>query len=427
MRLSVFTPTHDPRFLHELAKSLEGQDIDEWVILANGCSAESVQQALTAQTKTFARVIEMPVLGRTHVGALKRHACMLCTGDILLEVDHDDLLLPKAASMVKAAFADPDVGFVYSDCIRFQDGKSWASAARFHDNHGWEYLETVTPYGRFEYPVTFQPTAASVSRIWYAPDHLRAWRTTVYREMGGHDPSFRVLDDHELMIRTYIHTKMKKIEAPLYMYRVHRRNTWTSDDANADIQTGTMKLYQQHIEALALRESALRGLHSVNLGAVEATRRGYTLHHGNYGGRAAKIFEGSGLDYELFDLSEDWLLEDDSVGLLLINDVLEHVSDKLHFINEAYRVLAHGGYILSQTPSTDGRGAFSDPTHVAYYNEASFRYYTHAVKAGYIGTPVKFQEMKCVTSDLDRDRNCWVYWHAAALKQGARPPGLIHI
>ena len=59
-------------------------------------------------------------------------------------------------------------------------------------------------------------------------------------------------------------------------------------------------------------------------------------------------------------------------------DFLEHVPDKVALFNELYRLLAHGGMLLSLTPSTDGRGAFQDPTHVAYYNENSFWYFTDA-------------------------------------------------
>jgi hypothetical protein len=32
--------------------------------------------------------------------------------------------------------------------------------------------------------------------------------------------------------------------------------------------------------------------------------------------------------------------------------------------------------LMSLTPSTDGRGAFQDPTHVSFLNENSFWYYT---------------------------------------------------
>jgi hypothetical protein len=35
--------------------------------------------------------------------------------------------------------------------------------------------------------------------------------------------------------------------------------------------------------------------------------------------------------------------------------------------------------VLSETPSTDGRGAFQDPSHVAFYNENSFMYLTQAM------------------------------------------------
>ncbi len=41
-------------------------------------------------------------------------------------------------------------------------------------------------------------------------------------------------------------------------------------------------------------------------------------------------------------------------------------------------MLAHAGLILTQTPSTDGRGAFQDPSHVAFYNENSFMYLTQS-------------------------------------------------
>ena len=42
-------------------------------------------------------------------------------------------------------------------------------------------------------------------------------------------------------------------------------------------------------------------------------------------------------------------------------------------------------------PSTDGRGAFQDPTHVSFWNSNSFWYYTKREQAQFIGEPVKFQ------------------------------------
>ena len=47
--------------------------------------------------------------------------------------------------------------------------------------------------------------------------------------------------------------------------------------------------------------------------------------------------------------------------------------------------------VIIEVPSTDGRGAFQDPTHVSFWNSNSFWYYTKAQIAHFIGTPVKFQ------------------------------------
>ncbi|WP_438315713.1 hypothetical protein ACSHWO_26925 [Streptomyces sp. HUAS TT3] len=59
------------------------------------------------------------------------------------------------------------------------------------------------------------------------------------------------------------------------------------------------------------------------------------------------------------------------MGLVRAVDFLEHVPQKIPLINELYRLLAPGGMLLSLTPSSDGRGAYQDPTHVAYSNERS--------------------------------------------------------
>ena len=113
--------------------------------------------------------------------------------------------------------------------------------------------------------------------------------------------------------------------------------------------------------------------------------------------------------------------------MILADDVLEHLPDKLHAIKEVYRVLAPGGYFLSRTPSTDGRGAFQDPTHVAFYNENSFLYYCDSRWAQYIDSPVRFQSLRLFTTPPDEQRVSWVVWDAIAIKDGWRGPGAVLI
>ncbi len=75
------------------------------------------------------------------------------------------------------------------------------------------------------------------------------------------------------------------------------------------------------------------------------------------------------------DLNRCFPFADDSVDIVRAHDTVEHLHDRLHTMNEIWRVCKHGALVEILVPSTDGRGAFQDPTHVSYWNINSFRYY----------------------------------------------------
>jgi SAM-dependent methyltransferase len=87
-------------------------------------------------------------------------------------------------------------------------------------------------------------------------------------------------------------------------------------------------------------------------------------------------FEGVDL---VADINLGIPLPDDSFDLVIANDFLEHLDpkNKISVMENIYRVLAPGGVFQFEVPSTDGnnRGAFSDPTHISYFNEISFWYF----------------------------------------------------
>ena len=70
-------------------------------------------------------------------------------------------------------------------------------------------------------------------------------------------------------------------------------------------------------------------------------------------------------------------LEDNIAEEINATDFLEHVNNdkRIHIMTEIWRLLKPGGIFTSRTPSTDGRGAFMDPTHYAFWNINSFLYY----------------------------------------------------
>lgn len=75
------------------------------------------------------------------------------------------------------------------------------------------------------------------------------------------------------------------------------------------------------------------------------------------------------------DLNEPWPFEDNYADRIVAVDLVEHLKDPIHTMNEAWRVLKPGGVFEIVVPSTDGRGADQDPTHVSYWNINSFMYY----------------------------------------------------
>ncbi len=85
--------------------------------------------------------------------------------------------------------------------------------------------------------------------------------------------------------------------------------------------------------------------------------------------------------------------EDNSVDEVRAFDFLEHLplGSQINTITEIWRVLNNGGLLEHFTPSTDGRGAFCDPTHLSFWNRNSWRYYTEDSHMALYGIKAKFE------------------------------------
>jgi SAM-dependent methyltransferase len=404
MNVSIFTPTHNTEFLPQLYESIKDQNFFEWVIVTNNGAV--VQEEIEADSRV--RVFDYP---HEYVGALKAYACSKCEGDIYLELDHDDLLTEDAIEEVIKAFVEnPEVGFVHSNSSSFRN--NFEPVDKFVEGNGWSYRPFNYKGYELQELVAFEDHPTSVSRIWFCPNHLRAWRADVYEAVGGHNTNMRVLDDQDLIARTYIHSPFYLIDKCLYLYRIGESNTWLIH--NKEIQNNVMPIHNKYIEDISIAWSQRNGLKTLELGGVFPSKPNLTKV-------AAKDADIN------TDLNYQWPFEDSSVGLIVANDILEHLKNPLHIMKEAHRVLADGGVFLIQVPSTDGRGAFQDPTHVSFWNENSFWYYTREEQAKYIDTPVRFQALKCETTEYTEGGVCWVLAHLISLKENYRPAGQIHI
>lgn len=383
MKFSIITPEHDPAnipFLLELYESIVNQTYDnwEWVLyLNNKCTIDHIPDIIkiNPKVKLYSQNVD-----NTNIGFIKNQAFHLGQGDVLVEADHDDQLTPDCLEELFNAFQDPAVGFVYSDNAILHMTDEFIP---YNPAFGWTHKKFMWKGKELTAMNSFPPTAQALGYIWYSPDHVRSWRASTYREIGGHNVELSVCDDHELMLRTYLHTKMFYIPKCLYIYRITGNNTWLQ--RNQDIQTKTVELFDQYSRQLAEKDADTRGLLKVDIGGGNWSRPGYLNIDLNVGDIKA-------------DLNEGIPLPDNSVGVLNASHILEHLKDIQKTMSEIHRVLAHGGWAFIEVPSTDGRGAFQDPTHISYWNENTFLYYTDWGLAQYIyNDKIKFQEFRKMT------------------------------
>jgi len=76
------------------------------------------------------------------------------------------------------------------------------------------------------------------------------------------------------------------------------------------------------------------------------------------------------------DLTRRFPFATSSVDAVRAHDIIEHLPDRIHTMNEIWRICKHMAVVDIRVPSSDGRGAFQDPTHVSYWNANSFQYYS---------------------------------------------------
>ena len=82
----------------------------------------------------------------------------------------------------------------------------------------------------------------------------------------------------------------------------------------------------------------------------------------------------------ILDVSTGLPYDDNSVDMVRAFDFLEHIKlgKTIFVINEIYRVLKKDGFFESFTPDAEhGQGAFQDPTHVSFWCENSWIYYSN--------------------------------------------------
>ena len=249
-RFSVFTPVYKTgERIRRTYESLVKQTWTnwEWVVVDDSPDDETWKILQEISNKDYrVKLHKIYPLTGGNVGLAKHRAATLGDGDWLVELDHDDALTNEClATCNDAILKYPDAGFLYTDvCEMYEDGEmkyydhDWSGNwyAR-HDNyfdfgyagHSWVKVDGKDILAHWYPDINPLSIRFNISM----PDHVRMWERKKYLEMGGHNKNTPVADDLEMLIKTFLHTRMIHVKRVLY-FQYNNRNS-TVDNNSTDI------------------------------------------------------------------------------------------------------------------------------------------------------------------------------------------------
>lgn len=202
-----------------------------------------------------------------YIGSVKRYAAGLCTGEILVEVDHDDSLMPDCLQRIVTAFKqNPECGFAFGE----------TTSVYWDTNHahwyGWDFAYGFGLYYRVWVPHMdrWQNALRPADLNWQTirhlvglPNHPRAWTRDCYHLIGGHRTGLLVADDYDLLVRSFLCTKYVRIPHLLYIQYRNCGGDNSTFTRNAEIQVLCQELERYYRERInqRIKDLALPSLH----------------------------------------------------------------------------------------------------------------------------------------------------------------------
>ena len=237
--VTVFTPTYNTgEKIYRPLLSLKGQTYSnwEWIIVddSNNDDGRTFKILRNLAKKDHRIQVFKPWEHSGIIGRVKNWACSLGRGQILVELDHDDELTDYALDYVIKGFKQfPEAGFLYTDCAEILE-----NGANLTYRDGWAF--GYGSYTDVEYKGKVYKSGSggninpkTIRHIISAPNHIRAWRKSFYDSIGGHNKELHVADDYEIMVRTFLKTRMVRVPRLCYLQYVSNS---TQQLRNQDIQ-----------------------------------------------------------------------------------------------------------------------------------------------------------------------------------------------
>lgn len=247
MHVSIITPVYNTpaSVLARTWASLKNQTHTdwEWVIWDDSTNQLAWQQIWGFAADERYKLQAHKSLTQTggNIGHIKRQLGMVANGDIIVELDHDDELMPTALEEIVKAFSNENVGFVFTD---WSEINSENQSCRYPD--GWAF-GFGSDYWCQEHQVWAMSSppinGTTVRHIVSMPNHARAWRSSFYKSINGHNPDLPVADDYELCLRSVLYTDW--VHVPKMLYKQHIGPHTAQRQKNALIQELVQEICQR--------------------------------------------------------------------------------------------------------------------------------------------------------------------------------------
>jgi glycosyltransferase involved in cell wall biosynthesis len=188
-----------------------------------------------------------------NIGNVKNEAVSLSRGKYVLELDHDDELVPTTLSTSAKYFDEnKEVGFIYMNYSNiYENGENYNYGDFFCKGYGSYYCEK---YNNKWIYVSNTPNINNItlSHLTCCPNHPRIWRKEILLECGNYCEYLPICDDYEILLKTALNTKMAKIPQLGYIQYMNHSNNNFSLIRNSEINRigpeYISKIYYDHFQ-----------------------------------------------------------------------------------------------------------------------------------------------------------------------------------
>ena len=188
------------------------------------------------------------------IGNVKNETIGLCRGKYVIEMDHDDELMPYVLQESAELFnMDPELGFIYYDftCI-FENGNNQWYGDFIGKGYGGYYSQKYDDKWRLIY-ITPNINNITMSHLVCCPNHPRIWRKSVLNELGSYCEYLPICDDYEIILRTCVSTKIAKVHKIGYIQYMNDSNNNFSLIRNSEInRIGPKFIFPIYFEKLEI-------------------------------------------------------------------------------------------------------------------------------------------------------------------------------